>query len=414
MMPGPFETTLDVDHVVGGGDGLARHDGLVVFVPRTLGGERIRARVTVKGRLGRGHLLEVDAPSIHRVDPPCPHYTRDDCGGCQLQHSAYAEQLRAKGEIVVQAFRRIARMDVAVPFVHPSVSPWRYRRKLTLTLRKSAGEWYAGLRHYDDPDAVFSLQDCLITAEPVVAIWKDLLAASAHLPHARELRGAVRVDLDGNTSFVLEGGDAWPRANALFDAVPSLTSLWWIPRNGGRRRLAHRDANAKPDASFAQVNAETSQVLAEHVLERVHAYQPGHVIDAYAGAGNTAVALDEDGVRVTAIELDRDAATWAARGLSQNSRVVIDRVERVMDQVLPADVVLMNPPRTGVDQQVCAAVVAASPAPRALIYVSCDPATLARDVTRLTGWTIKSMTCFDMFPQTAHVETVCELVPAAA
>jgi 23S rRNA (uracil1939-C5)-methyltransferase len=306
-------------------------------------------------------------------------------------------------------------MEIDIPEIQESVSPWRYRRKLTLAMRRTGGDWYAGLRRYDAPDSVFVLRDCLITAEPVMEVWRSVLAATAHYPVAHELRGAVRVDIDGGASFVLEGGEAWPRAGAFFDAVPVLQSLWWIPTDGHRRRMASRDLGAQtPDASFTQVNEATSAALAAHVLARVRAHAPQHVVDAYAGAGKTAVALDVGGVRVTAIEVDHDAAMWAANALSPRSRVVIDRVERVMGEVLPADVVVLNPPRTGVDRRVCEAVVRSNPSPRAMIYVSCDPATLARDVTRLPGWRIASMKCFDMFPQTAHVETVCELVPEAA
>lgn len=413
-MAQPFDATLEIEHVVAGGDGLARHEGLVVFVPRTLGGERVSARVSIKGKLGRGRLVGIERPSPARVAPECPHYEGDACGGCQLQHASYAAQLAAKAHIVVQTFRRIAKLDVDLPDVLPAASPWRYRRKLTLTLRRQGSRWYAGLRRYDDPDAVFELNECLITAEPVLDVWRSVMRASGHLPVAQELRGAVRVDLDGRTSFVLEGGDAWPRANAFFDAAPALGSLWWVPSERRRQRMALREsAEATPDASFAQVNEATSASLAAHVLDRARAHAPAHVVDAYAGTGTTTRVLDESGVRVTAIELDQDAANWAARSLSSQSRVVNDRVERVLDQLLPADVVIMNPPRTGVDPRVCEVVVRSNPSPRAVIYVSCDPATLARDVARLPGWRIASMKCFDMFPQTAHVETVCELVPAA-
>jgi 23S rRNA (uracil1939-C5)-methyltransferase len=118
------------------------------------------------------------------------------------------------------------------------------------------------------------------------------------------------------------------------------------------------------------------------------------------------------GVRVTAIELDADASAWSASRLPEGSAAVCARVEDVLVDVLPADVVVLNPPRAGVDERVCAALEAQSVRPRSLIYVSCNPATLARDLTRLPSYHIDSVTGFDMFPQTAHVETVCELVPA--
>ncbi|HEX5580774.1 MAG TPA: hypothetical protein VFX39_04300, partial [Gemmatimonadaceae bacterium] len=131
-----------------------------------------------------------------------------------------------------------------------------------------------------------------------------------------------------------------------------------------------------------------------------------------AGAGDTAAALAARGVRVTAVELDREAAAWAAARLPEGSRAVAARVEDALDDLLPADVVILNPPRGGVDERVTAALAARPP--RAIVYVSCNPATLARDLARLPGLRPAGVVAFDMFPQTAHVETVCELVPEGA
>jgi 23S rRNA (uracil1939-C5)-methyltransferase len=117
---------------------------------------------------------------------------------------------------------------------------------------------------------------------------------------------------------------------------------------------------------------------------------------------------------VTAIELDAAAAAWCAQRLPAGSRAIAGRVEDALPTALPADVVILNPPRAGVDARVTSTLEQATPAPRAVIYVSCDPATLARDIARMPRWRIASLLAFDMFPQTAHVETVCELVPEAA
>jgi 23S rRNA (uracil1939-C5)-methyltransferase len=154
--------------------------------------------------------------------------------------------------------------------------------------------------------------------------------------------------------------------------------------------------------------------LRDHVVARAQAYAPAHVIDAYAGTGETAAPMAEGGATVTAIELDPDAADACRQRLPRRSRVVAGRVEEALPMALPADVVILNPPRTGVHERVTAALAAAAPPPRAVIYVSCNPATLARDLTRLSNYDVTSVVAFDMFPQTAHVETVCELVPAAA
>ena len=138
------------------------------------------------------------------------------------------------------------------------------------------------------------------------------------------------------------------------------------------------------------------------------------MVDGYAGSGATAIPIAADGVEVTAIELDADASAACAAALPATSRALRGRVEDLLPRALPADLVLLNPPRTGLDEQVPAQLEAAHPRPRAVIYVSCNPATLGRDLARMPGYRISSVRGFDMFPQTAHVETVCELVPEAA
>ncbi|MFL5575103.1 MAG: class I SAM-dependent RNA methyltransferase [Gemmatimonadaceae bacterium] len=407
---------VEIESIAAGGDGVARvaePDGgaLVAFLPRTAPADAGRARLQRKGRFARGELVELTRPSPDRVAPPCPHYTRDRCGGCQLQHLRYPAQLDAKGGIIADALRRIGRRDVGRPAVAPSAREWRYRRKLTLALRRAGGRWIAGLHPYDAPGRVFELADCPITDERVVAAWREIMAAQRFFPRAAELRGAVRLLGDG-VSFVLEGGTVWSTARQLFDAVQSIEALWWEPE-GRRRVLLHdRRRESSPGASFVQVNAEVAGRLWAAVEERVLALRPATVVDAYSGAGDTAVRLSEQGVRVTAIEADREAAHWCAARLAAGSRSVAARVEDALGDALPADVVIVNPPRTGLHERVPETLAAGAPA--VVIYVSCNPATLARDVARLAGYRVESLRAFDMFPQTAHVETVCELVREAA
>jgi 23S rRNA (uracil1939-C5)-methyltransferase len=130
--------------------------------------------------------------------------------------------------------------------------------------------------------------------------------------------------------------------------------------------------------------------------------------------GDTALPLAADGRTVVAIELDREAVESFRHRFSAPSMAIVGRVEDHLGAALPADVVLLNPPRAGVDARVTAALQQVERPPRAILYVSCDPATLARDVARLPGYRVASLRAYDMFPQTAHVETVCELVPEAA
>jgi 23S rRNA (uracil1939-C5)-methyltransferase len=245
----------------------------------------------------------------------------------------------------------------------------------------------------------------------VLGAWREVLAAAGQLPAANELRGALRLDDGEAASLTIEGGREWRASEAFFSAVPRLAALWWIPEGAGRRRLYTREARSAPGASFAQVNPAVARTLHARVLSLALAHKPGFVIDGYAGLGDTAVSLAEQGVRVTAIELDRDAVRWSATRLPAGSRALAGRVEDVLARVLPADVVILNPPRAGVDKRVAQILEATQPPPTAIIYVSCDPATLGRDVARLPRYRVASLESFDMFPQTAHVETVCELVP---
>jgi 23S rRNA (uracil1939-C5)-methyltransferase len=407
---GQLEGELTIDSVAAGGDGVGRAgDGVVIFVPRTAPGDRATVRYATRrrGRFAHGELLRLEYPAPSRVEPPCPHYTIDRCGGCQLQHLAYAAQLEAKAGIVRDALTRIGRRRVETPVVHASPSPWRYRRKLTLALRRRpGGRWIAGLHPYDDPNAVFALADCPITDARVLAVWRAILdvvdARPDALPDAPALRAAVRLLDDGGATFTVEGGQAWPDSTLLFDAVPGLTALWW----GSPRRLL---AGAPEGGSFAQVNAAVGAALHEAVVARVVAFAPTTVVDAYAGVGDTAAALAARGVQVTAIELDADATRSAAARLPAGSRAIAARVEDALPSALPADLVIVNPPRTGLAEAVTD-VIEGHGGPRAVIYVSCDPATLARDVARLREYEITGLESFDMFPQTAHVETVCQLV----
>ena len=404
--------TLDIESIASGGDGVARTDGLVVFVPRTAPGDRVVARISTKGRLARGVVERIEQPAATRVVPACVHYDRDRCGGCQLQHITLDAQHEAKRAIIRDSIRRIGKRDVELPPLHTGANAWRYRRKLTLALRRDGQRWYAGLHAFDNPEQVFSLEDCTIADKRLLSVWREILAASVHLPDVPRLRGSVRL-LGDRAVFVLEGGWEWSAPEEFFAAAQGLSALWWVNNAGTRVLLSDRREDPEPGASFAQVNPEVAEELQAFVIDRVLSHAPRTVIDGYAGAGDVAFALAAHDIRVTAIELDAEASAWSGSRLPANSRAITARVEDALEAALPADVVLLNPPRAGLDARVASVLCATTPPPRAIVYVSCDPATLARDLLRLAPYRIASLTAFDMFPQTAHVETVCELVPSS-
>ena len=410
---------LEIASIAAGGDGVARRDGLVVFVPRTAPGDRVRASVSPGRRFARGRLDAVVVASPARVEPRCAHYTDDGCGGCQLQHLDANAQADARRGIVRDTMRRIGRRDIDLPTFHQAPSPWRYRQRLTLALRKDRdGSWFGGLHAWHDSVGVFHLVDCLITDECVLSLWREVMAASALLPEATALRGTVRA-MGDRGAFMLEGGRAWPDVAAFMARLPSFDGVWWTVEGGRRRRMdpppgdadgaAPRGTDGRvPAASFSQVNPAVAAALFALVEAIVTAAKPAHVIDAYAGVGDLAAALHAHGIRVSAVEADDDAATFAALRLMRPSRAIAAKVEDVIDGLLPADVVVVNPPRSGLDERV-AQVLDAATGVHTVVYVSCDPATLARDIARMPTWTIASVDAFDMFPQTAHVETVVVL-----
>ena len=405
--------TLSIASIAAGGDGVGRADGVVVFVPRTAPGDVARVRLARAKRFARGELIALEQRSPARIEPPCHHYTNDRCGGCQLQHLSYEAQLAAKRTIIGDSLRRIGRRDVADPEVEASDLPWRYRRKLTLHLRRTGEGWIAGLHPYDDAAAVFDLADCPITDERVLAVWSELRGAFDALPAEHSLRVAVRL-LDDGAAATVEGGHVWRTVDGFFAAAPSLTELWWRPGGGTARRVATRSAESRAGAAFVQVNARVAARLQAELLDRVRARVPKRVVDAYAGSGATAIPLAQDGRAVAAIELDRSAVDRMRPHLVAPSAAIAGRVEDHLERQLPADVVILNPPRAGVDERVTAALERHRESTRALFYVSCDPATLARDLARLPGYRLVAVRGYDMFPQTAHVETLCELEPAAS
>lgn len=407
-------------------------EGVACFVPRTAPGDVAQVALQMRSRFATGRLLQVLQAAPARVEPRCPHYIVDRCGGCQLQHMESEAQRAARATIVRDALQRIARRDVPVPAVEPGPSDWEYRRRLTLALQKSGSRWIGGLHPYDDASRVFELEVCPITQPLLVHAWHAVRRCSEALPSVAALRLGLRLLDDGQVAIVVIGGRDWPRAGEFASHVlaqePALRTVWWEPEAGAAQCIADRAAprsleegEHRDDAlSFVQVNAPVAAMLRAWVAERTLAATPSHVVDAYAGSGLLTEQLARAGVHVTSIELDAHATRRAKARVAgiDYARVLTGSVETLLPEVLAEqapDVVIVNPPRRGLEPAIPAALnVTAHTGTRCIIYISCDPATLARDLSGLTHWRIESLRCFDMFPQTSHVETVCVLEPEKA
>jgi 23S rRNA (uracil1939-C5)-methyltransferase len=412
--------TLRIDALAAGGAGVGRLDGLTCFVPRTAVGDLAQIAYINHGRYARGRVLQVLDASPDRVVPRCAHYDADACGGCQLQHLSGDAQRDARRQIVRDALQRVGHREVALPELVAGPE-WGYRERLTLTLRAKGAGVIGGMIPLTHPAQAFPLESCEIAHPRLMECWRAIRLQLRGAPTSvgeSVVRLSLRLlgDAASRVALVVSGASQWDGAvewaTRLAAANPIVGAIWWEPAARGAVHLAG-DADREVLA-FAQVNRVVSEALREHVLSAVRALDPARVVDAYSGRGDLAAAMARDGRTVVAIEADASATASASLRLAAfpSARVVTALVEQALDDALPADVVVLNPPRRGVDVRVTALLAdAADRGVRGIVYVSCDPATLARDLTRLAHWRLASVRCFDMFPQTAHVETVCVLVP---
>lgn len=418
--------TVEITGITGGGAGVGRlPDGRVTFVQRTAPGDEVEVRVVEeRGRWTRSELVTINRPAPGRREAPCPHYER--CGGCTLEHLEYAAQLEAKSQIVGDALQRIGKLDIAPPEVVPSPDEFRYRNRVSFTLRREPGGVVAGFHALEDPDTLVDISaDCLLPEPAVAAVWGRLREEwgdeARRLPSGEELRLTLRGSEAGEVTLTIDGGYAPGRPEELIEAVDGLVAIWHRPASGKRYRhlageesLRDRWDEDELELSgdvFTQVNRKAAEALEAYVLDLIGRGSPAHVLDAYCGVGVYARRLERDGVRVTGIEA-HPAAVREAERAAPSSRFLHGRVEALLAEGLPADAAILNPPRAGLAGDATAALAANPPA--RVVYVSCDPATLARDLKRLKGsYRVLEIRSFDLFPQTAHVETVVELEACA-
>jgi 23S rRNA (uracil1939-C5)-methyltransferase len=396
-----------------GGDGVGRlADGRAVFVPRTAPGDLVElSGMREHRRFARARVGRLIESSPERADPRCPHFEGDECGGCQLQHVAVPTQRSARSRFVGDALRRLAKRDAPDPPLVPSPRDYDYRTKITLAV--SADGRRIGLHPFDRPERVFELRWCHITVPALMSLWESLRSLRSLLPPRLE-RVVLRLDREDGRHVVLQAqaGEAWdggPRLGRELARAGSPATVWWQPERGAARAVAG-SSEAFPATVFEQVHPEMGDAVRAFAIEVLGAVAGRAVWDLYAGIGETTALLAVAGAKVESVESDpRAVAEAEARG--PGARRLAGRVEDVLGQLKRPELVVTNPPRTGMDRRVTAALERL--APSRIVYVSCDPATLARDLTRLPGYHIARVQAFDLFPQTAHVETVTVLERAS-
>jgi 23S rRNA (uracil1939-C5)-methyltransferase len=419
-------STIQITGIAAGGAGVGRlPDGRAVFVHRTAPGDEADIRlIEQKRRWARGELIRLRAAGPDRRDAPCPHYAR--CGGCTIEHLTYAAQLRSKATLVHEALRRIGGIATEIPAVASSPLEFRYRNRVSFTLVRAAGRITAGFHALGRPGRVVDVDEaCLLPEDALAHVWRDVRAGwgdnAGRLPSGDQLRLTLRVTAGGEASLFVDGGYHAGRPDELLARVPRLASIWHRSAGSEHGELLAGSPTldetwgeedvALSGAVFLQVNRGAAALLEQYVEERAGEVTGQRVVDAYCGIGLYSRRLARRGAQVVGIDLDGGAIAEAKRNAPPTARFVVGPVEDHLADALPADLVIVNPPRAGLDGRVVT-TLAATP-PRRLLYVSCDPATLARDLARLeAAFRVASLHCFDLFPQTAHIETVAELACA--
>ncbi len=436
------------------GEAVALCEGLTVLVAGALPGERVLARITqCAPNYARGRALKVLAPSPSRVQPLCPLYAQ--CGGCVLQHMDTKAQLAAKEEKVVQSLRRLGGFAPGSYRLDPIVSasdPWRYRNKAVFACALMNGKPSLGL-YEPESHALVPSTDCLLQSETVctaaAAVEKWLRVYAIQPYDGKQHKGLfrhlmLRVNTDGELLAVpIVCASALPHADALVEALrAAVPSLAGVVVNYNTKRQAPilsgpcetlygRDYLEETlsglrfrisPLSFFQVNPEQTVRLYGSALEFASLTRDDIALDAYCGTGTIALMMARSAARVVGVELYAPAVESARESAKRNGIQNADFYAGACEQVLPRlienglrfDVCTVDPPRKGCDKALLQALVKA--APRRIVYVSCNPATLSRDLKLLCaqGYRLERVRPVDMFPQTASIECAVLLTRTAS
>ena len=398
---------LELTDMAHGGSALGRHEGRVIFVPYAIPGEVVRVRLTEEHtRWARADLLDVVRASPHRVEPPCPYFGPGKCGGCQFQHIDYEGQVRFKQEVVADQLLRLGKLEVDVEEGIGAAEPWSYRNNVQFHV---ADDGYLGFLTADTHN-IIPVEDCLII-DPLLdemwtafdMHWPEIYRLSLRCGSATGDRMAI-FELEAYEDFDIEVD--FPISCILM--MPDGEAVVLMGDTSLVEYVAGREYRISA-GSFFQVNTAGAEALVALVRELLEPRSDHLLLDLYCGVGLFGLALAGEVGRVVGVESGAGAAAdFRANAVALDN---VDLLEGKAHQVLggvegPVDLVVLDPPRAGAGERVMGQV--ARLGPRRIAYVSCDPATLARDARHLVdaGYRLQVVQPVDLFPQTFHVESV--------
>lgn len=409
-----------IDNVAFGGDGVARKDGLVIFTPFTLPGEVVELEIyKKKSNFANARLQKILQPSPHRTQPPCPYF--GSCGGCSLQHSSYAHQLELKKKFVEDSLARIGKINFSIPPVVPSTDPFSYRRHISLQIEYTSNIWQLCFK--DISNSPLPVNSCLLFHLPNDPILANLQKIIEKLDLNLSCEGRAKI-LKVDTGYIIAftfSHNLSKKSISLLSSCRSIPSILGVIIHMPQEQIKLGDFSltftcneltfAYSPFSFLQNHAEQSSRIYLRLLSLLQ--DSTKILDLYCGIGVSTLLLAKTGKEVLGVEINPEAIFLAKENALLNNLPQVSffcssvdaSTEKLMNTFLP-DALLVNPPRTGLDPIVKQAFT--HPCLKKIVYVSCHPPTLARDLAYLQqiGFSLQSVESFDMFPQTTHVETI--------
>jgi tRNA/tmRNA/rRNA uracil-C5-methylase (TrmA/RlmC/RlmD family) len=384
---------VSIEKIAHGGHFIARHEGAVIFVRHAIPGEEVLIEITSVGSsFNRGDVVEVFSESSDRVSAPCRYAHRSGCGGCDFQHVSLPRQRLLKADVIAEQFSRIAKMEISV-VVEEVSQPLGWRTRCTAVTNKSGALGFYQARSHK----VIPVDDCRILAPEMK--YSELARMGA--------KGDQRIEI----SISNTGERSIATANSRDESPMRLSD---------GVDIAHYTVGDKTfevsQKSFWQSHKDAPRVLSEAVIQYLEPHEGDHVLDLYGGVGlftGAILPLVGDSGRVDIVEGSKSATADASRNFAANSNVgiVTADVTKAITRFSSADLVVLDPPREGAGREVISEL--SRIAPRAIVYVACDPAALARDTGYLRdgGFELEEIRAFDLFPMTHHIECIAKFVP---
>ncbi len=414
--------TIAIDRLAFGGAGVGRRDGKVVFIHGAYPGDIVVARVkSDKKRFTEASLVKVETPSPQRRPTPCPYSI--DCGGCPWIELEYATQLEWKQKIVEDQFKRIGKIDISVPSVSPAMNELAYRSRIRLKVLSTGGKVIIGYYRHKSHDIV-SIERCAVACDTVNRMLTEILEVMNGDPKNSGKVKEIEFEADaekgrGRVTFYL----VEPVTDGFIERViSSCPTIQGVSIRLGKTVKAHGDCELEAPSVggdtlrfapgvFSQVNPEQSVKLAEKVTKLAN-LKPGESgLDLFCGMGTFSLPLAKTGAAVTGIDSNKKAIINAEENRQKLGVVTahfthgsaLEDGRELLANGLKFDAVILDPPRGGVAKDI---ETVGELARKRIVYVSCDPPSAARDAAKLSqaGFKLQSVTPFDMFPQTAHIE----------